>query len=515
MSPQRRAILSTLAGVLVLVAAGVAGFFRVLSRRPVEVAPVAVPESWAQYRTSAGHEQHVGHGSIACKDCHDSAGAGFTNPGVSVCGHCHEKEATHSHAGGATKTDCLSCHTFAPGAAPTCIDCHREAQGKLASVVQHSASGCSNCHHPHETPALRPACESCHDQRATAHATHIGSKNCLDCHRVHAPAQAALQSCSTCHEKPAGPRPASHDSCLSCHKPHDFVAAGTRACVGCHGAKPTLMSAAVQSHANCTNCHTPHAPAEAPGSCRRCHGEVTAVHAGKETCIDCHVPHNSDQTIKASACTTCHQAIAASDNGAHAGGQSCTNCHKPHTFPAPPRGELCASCHAPETRLTAVSRGHQDCVSCHGASAHRLAGAPACATCHAKEASSAPAGHRECQSCHEPHSGGMTTRGAACTTCHENKLGASHGSTQGGCASCHRPHGPSGVPSPPACVTCHQPSALPALHAVSSHAKCSTCHTSHGPPRSDRATCTTGCHANRKDHQPAAQVCTGCHVFER
>jgi hypothetical protein len=35
----------------------------------------------------------------------------------------------------------------------------------------------------------------------------------------------------------------------------------------------------------------------------------------------------------------------------------------------------------------------------------------------------------------------------------------------------------------------------------------------HFPPRADRATCTGSCHADRRNHQPDAKICTGCHVF--
>jgi hypothetical protein len=73
------------------------------------------------------------------------------------------------------------------------------------------------------------------------------------------------------------------------------------------------------------------------------------------------------------------------------------------------------------------------------------------------------------------------------------------------------------VAAPPGCATCHARPTLPALHAAPGHAQCSACHvSSHEPPREDRATCTAGsCHADRTSHQPAAQVCTGCHVFRK
>ena len=60
----------------------------------------------------------------------------------------------------------------------------------------------------------------------------------------------------------------------------------------------------------------------------------------------------------------------------------------------------------------------------------------------------------------------------------------------------------------------HFSAALPALHQISAHGDCRGCHvTPHAPPRVERSFCTATCHVDRRDHQPQAQVCNGCHVF--
>jgi hypothetical protein len=142
---------------------------------------------------------------------------------------------------------------------------------------------------------------------------------------------------------------------------------------------------------------------------------------------------------------------------------------------------------------------------------HAVAPPAACGTCHAAEQASAPAGHQRCVGCHEPHA---TQPTPACTTCHAKMNGEPHTTIQGGCATCHRPHGPGGLPAPPDCKTCHAPGTLPALHAAPGHAACASCHVSpHEPPREDRAGCTGTCHVDKRDHQPGAPVCSGCHVF--
>jgi hypothetical protein len=430
-----------------------------------------------------------------------------------------------------------------------------QERGALTAIRQHATTNCASCHRVHEDPAIVPApCADCHDERALRHADHPESKGCLDCHRAHAPAKdaAAVAACQSCHTQPAGPRPAGHDACVGCHRPHDFTAGGERACIGCHGLKPTLAAGQVSSHAVCTGCHAPHAATEAAASCRGCHATIALSHGGRTACVDCHEPHTAYPAVIVSRCTTCHGAIAASDTSAHAGGTSCTSCHKPHEFdrsasgallsdavralrapgsrtleesgPERKRGALCATCHARELSLTSAAQtptstanGHGDCAACHGQNlAHAPAAPPSCGTCHAKEQASAPAGHAKCDRCHEPHAASVRPE-ATCASCHADRTAGPHAAIPGGCETCHRPHGPGGVAAPPSCTSCHVRSTLPALHAAAGHADCAACHTSsHGPPHGERATCTgAGCHADRRGHQPAAPVCTGCHVFRR
>ena len=537
MTRAQRSVLATLLVSVCVLAAGAIGF--VVKRAETPAGPPAelVPSAWSEYRTSLGHTQHVGKASIECKNCHDYEREGFVNPGVAPCARCHEKEAHHSHHGDdATKTDCLTCHEFAPKKqTPTCIDCHSEAQGSMAAIKTHAKAECTACHRPHEDPfTLSNDCRSCHADISSNHAGHEGTAACNDCHRPHAPAVAALGECARCHDGRSAPlapqdlTPAGHASCASCHKPHTF-AATTSVCIDCHGKKPTLMATSVSAHAVCTTCHEPHAPESAAGSCVNCHAEIQVRHSSEKACTTCHAAHSGNVDRVAAPCTSCHSTVGASDVSAHAGGTPCEGCHKPHDFEPPAtlanRTALCASCHERETREASSNRGHANCASCHGADAHKPAPAPACMTCHSREEASAPVGHRDCTSCHEPHGGARTPRAESCTNCHADKIGVPHGGSvvapgvqmsgdvSPPCTTCHRAHGPVGVAAPPSCTNCHARPQLPALHGVAGHAECRTCHTSHEAPRSDRATCTTGCHANRRDHQPQAQVCSGCHAF--
>ena len=515
---RRRALLWTLLAAVLVVGAAIAGLVAVLPHGPAGVPPELVPASWAEYKASPGHETHVGQGKAACKDCHDYEREGFKNPGSAPCVHCHDKQAAHAHppaTAGGKKVDCLECHSFAPDRpSATCIGCHSHPQGTSPEIHEHSTTACTTCHTMHAEPFTKAAdCVSCHEERSPVHAQHADSKGCADCHAPHAPAVAALGTCSSCHAQPAGPRPAGHDSCLTCHKPHDFVAGGAAACSGCHGMKPTLAASTAPAHTVCTSCHTPHAPAAAASSCEHCHSNVHLTHDDTNACTGCHVPHPESEA-KVAACTSCHVKIASADTGAHKAGTSCVACHEGHDFTPPAKPALCTKCHANEVRAASTNPGHADCATCHGASTHAPAAAPACGSCHTKEQATAPAGHAKCTGCHEPHAGAPGPQ-AACASCHANKTTGPHAAVKGACETCHRPHGPGGVASPPPCASCHATGQLPALHTVPAHGACASCHSSHESPRSDRATCTGSCHADKRDHQPQAAVCTGCHVFRQ
>ncbi len=524
--------------VLIAIATAVIALVLIERSRVPGVPSEMVPPSWSEYRTSLGHEAHIGKDHIECRDCHDYEKEGFRSPGSSGCVRCHDKQGSHGHGGGSKSGACLDCHPFAPNkTTPTCISCHAQAQDHAAKIEHHDTTRCADCHRPHGEPSLvEKDCKACHEELSDKHAAHAGSKGCSDCHAPHAPAAAAPATCSSCHTSPSGPKPASHEACSTCHKPHEFVAGGSSVCSDCHGQKPTLAATSVPAHAACTSCHAPHAPAQAAASCTYCHADVHVSHGGGQVCVACHQPHGSDVAARvASPCTTCHANVAPTDDAGHSGHAECSACHKDHALSPPAdRAALCSSCHANEWSLSSSSKGHSQCGSCHGGStAHSPAPAQPCRGCHVNEAATAPSGHlavmtgttfastkptghQRCEACHEPHSGKPLAQ-ATCVSCHADHAAGPHGRIAGGCNACHRPHGPGGIPSPPACVSCHAKPTLPALHSIAGHTTCSSCHGSaHAPPKSDRATCTAGsCHSDRSSHQPGVSACAGCHTFRK
>lgn len=425
-----------------------------------------------------------------------------------VCGACH---APHSGKEAARGT-CEGCHVDAhradrasAGAAPRAPSAVLASRAPAVAprgprVAGHEA--CVTCHEPHRARRVDVrACEGCHaDRRAAGQVA--GHAACSGCHAPHAPAEAKASCSATCHANVvtlAAPRVAAHASCTSCHDPHRPDASAGQACVRCHeSTKPSHPATASAKGAQaCTGCHAPHGGrAASPGAAAAAHGPRAPAHGAT-----------------AAACTSCHT-NAKDDRALHAKGTACTSCHAPHAFRLAGAGaSLCAGCHAKEAKATTARPGHASCAGCHGA-AHAPNAKPACKSCHVEEARTAPAGHASCTSCHEAHSGSLGGR-ASCTSCHANKATALHANVAQGCATCHRPHGPKGVARPAPCASCHTKPSLQGLHSVAAHASCDTCHSAHAPPRSDRASCTGSCHVDKRNHQPEAKVCKGCHLFRQ
>lgn len=482
------------------------------------------------------HVFRGGAQATACVDCH-GASAKTTNAGAPK----HEHHATND-------ATCAKCHALHGDKgqrtrAVDCTDCHTSVEASHGKLDVHLGAGpaaaqmCTSCHHPHEGKAeAQTRCASCHvnaqmakqlaaPQVSPQGRNVAGHPACTTCHTPHDAKKSDVKKCASCHagHDDAMSNPG-HAACTSCHQPHAPGGAAA-SCKGCHGDKSTLAANHVASHDACTSCHQPHRPqVSKENACASCHQAIAPKHPQDRACIGCHAPHAPASAPIAAACSSCHRK-ASSDHAFHSAKVECRQCHAPHDFQlasvrpnaAHPTmanvvaTQFCSKCHASEA--SQARSGHQGCTNCHG-EAHAPRGKPAgCATCHATEASTAPKGHATCTNCHDGHTGSLGSH-QACTSCHSDKSHAQHGNLKNGCQTCHRPHGPNGLASPPVCTSCHAVDKLPGLHAIQQHAaNCASCHSSHAAPSATRATCTGSCHADRRTHQPAAQVCEGCHLF--
>jgi hypothetical protein len=527
--------------------------------------------TWRETAMRLGHAvQSRLEARTACKCCHLGDVKGFGEPLDRVCTECHDDIRITITAMGSMH--CLGCHdpTASGGAliresAWECQRCHTKDQGDKPAIDVHAGEDCANCHRPHQEPWTLPRlCTECHVGHETFHgaasrdadggaprliAPHdAGAPSgepmaCATCHRPHEVGGAASGRCYACHaaRDPAEFTPAAtgvpgHARCTTCHEPHSGDKPALHECRSCHSGVVTMEGRGAVAHGKCVSCHQPHDLRGTPkGACAGCHLSVHPEHLDPEGkgCVGCHDPHPGPRVravVAATAspgsafpralspvtCSRCHTK-AKSDLAFHAGTTPCKDCHTPHTFTAA-SARPCSACHARqnEAGIAAGGHGHAACKACHETHDAKAA-RPACGSCHAEEAKTAPSGHAQCLVCHDAHPPSRTPK-AQCSTCHAPKKLGPHASVA--CSSCHRAHGPdapagpTGPASRPDCLSCHTPTKLGGMHTAAGHATCASCHAAHQPPSSSRKTCLS-CHADRKDHEPTAAVCSGCHGFAK
>jgi len=328
------------------------------------------------------HEIHTAEG-LECADCHDLSAPEFAMPKHELCSVCHEipedaptaeacsfchtkpdyavlarvmvlpsetkfDHAPHELAGLA----CTECHADPDKAAlppgpmmPVCVDCHTQAEAKLALVdanlTQVDASLAQTNASLAQTNASLTDCAVCHTEvRIDVVPKFHGTKRLAHdspqvWEKIHGrESQADPMFCARCHDE--------QESCASCHRTTKPVNHTTSWSRKTHG----IMAG--WDRMNCSVCHEEE-------MCMKCHESTQptshrASFAGSRNthCVQCHFPPENN-------CAVCHQSIehASAGQSPHdVGGGftgNCAECHPggiagraPHIVNA---GVTCRVCH--------------------------------------------------------------------------------------------------------------------------------------------------------------------------
>ncbi len=525
------------------------------------------------------------------------------------CTGCHIMERPFRRfAAGAGKHENLKCH-----------DCHQQsifASGRQLVLWVAERPDRIGAH----APVPNSRCESCHQvtggreifqhvRRLAGHRVHFESDSaalkgltCVKCHgaEVHKflPSTRSCQQ-SGCHQQQ--PIKLSHMtklpeiSCVTCHAfradlpglatrdsaVHALVPARTQ-CQGCHQmkGKPKGYDIAKDPHkGSCGSCHDVHAhvaPAEAAGSCTKCHTnpERSAFHTGanhkrvRSQCLVCHAPHAA--SADPSNCVGCHNQVRQRGlfkpplpfdtaavlrkkvaTGAAASGYQAepvraavlrrhfgkgdppleawppVRASPAAPTPAAPRDSFphsrhtslpCLTCHAlnrPGNGL--VFEAPRGCDLCHHQAV--VAGrveAKDCVRCHRPEAAAAP---RPVQVLVRVGTRAPIARSVGFRHDRHEKLA---------CGDCHRPPAvapPDSVKSCAGChdqhhaagrdcLQCHNRGETPAAHSRANHLACDDCHTTTRIAAliPARTFCLV-CHAKQREHIPGRE-CSTCHFLQ-
>jgi predicted CxxxxCH...CXXCH cytochrome family protein len=473
----------------------------------------------------------------------------------------------------ATDLECLGCHGWntyygihAVDAAPdgTCVNCHaapvsniwgghygRTVRTAGNNMITGAIIGCPSCHNfDHDyydsdaedvvwpkVSAVRPneTCDSCHEDRAAAHATGTAHDNrfitssCGQCHTsdtevLGSPGTGTLvnqadvdmlhrSDCTLCHGytgtkiEAAIVEQAIKDglngiqiTCAVCHANHPAIdhsgiitTAGTQCGGSCHSDPPPLADPAdPKVHDACTTCHDAlwnligiAAGKSAPGNCNTCHGEnFISIHPDT-------VDHSAIVQVDQTFCGSCHSnppPLVDNDE--------------------PKVHNACSSCHDSNGDLISLAIGMSfsaggDCVTCHGNAFrnHLHHDGAENKVSYDAELDTSQASEKGCEICHQDYDMvNGTTLGLSTweTILMEHDLdGIKDGSTNT-CDNCHLYDGNGSPPladvqnaiasgNPATCATCHTDKVPDVDHGVPSGGKhpghllmdnvgCATCH---------------------------------------
>ncbi|MEP6793455.1 MAG: hypothetical protein ABJB16_03950, partial [Saprospiraceae bacterium] len=399
------------------------------------------------------------HTTVSCAECHTGGYQGTPTE----CSACHLQNFNQStnpgHISLGLSTDCITCHTTAPGWNPALFPDHNNFYPLLGAHAA-IANQCATCHNGNYTTTPN-TCVGCHqtDYNQTNNPSHIAlnfSTDCATCHTetTWTPAEytdhdgtyfpiysgghmGAWDQCTDCHTNPSN---YSIYTCVTCHmnpetnQQHAGVSGyiyENSACFACH---PTGEAQGAFDH---NNSNFPLTGAHTTVNCIECHA---GGYQGTPTeCNACHLPNFNQSTNPnhislglSTDCITCHTttpnwnpALFPDHNtyypllGAHAAiANQCATCHNGNYNNTP---NTCVGCHLNDYNQTnnpshVALNFSTDCVSCHTQTAW------------------VPAEYTDHDNMYFPiYSGGHMGAWSQCTDCHTNPTNYSVYT----CVTCH------------------------------------------------------------------------------
>ncbi len=353
------------------------------------------------------------HTALNCESCHAN---GYADT-PSECSACHQTnyDATTNpnHQSLGIGTNCLLCHTTAPGWSPARFPEH-DNYFQLLGAHTALANDCASCHNgnyvntpntcyachesaynattdpPHQSAQFPTDCEACHTQTAWEPATfehdgqyfpifsgeHNGEWNsCSDCHTD--ATNYANFSCINCHEHNQADTDSDHEGISG-------YVYESRACYSCHptgssddGFNHALTNFPLEGAHATTNCESCHANGYAgtPTNCSACHesnydATTNPNHQSLGIGTDCQLCHTSNPGWSPAQ-------FPEHDNfyqllGAHTAlANDCASCHNGDYVNTP---NTCYACHESAYNAT-TDPPHQsaqfptECETCHSQTA--------------------------------------------------------------------------------------------------------------------------------------------------
>jgi len=279
------------------------------------------------------------HATIAnnCVECHVN---GYNNT-PNTCVGCHQSDFNTSsnpnHPTIGISTDCVSCHTTAPGWSPATFANHNDYY-LITGAHTAIAADCAACHNGNynNTPNT---CVGCHqsDYNSTNNPDHVDAQFSTDCISCHT--QSAWTPSTFNHNSfypLIGAHAAIANNCVVCHNGNYTNTPNT--CIGCHAS----------DYNSATNPN--HQTAQFPTDCTACHSQSSwepatfnhdnmyfPIYSGKhdgewDQCIECHINPNNYAIF---SCIDCHEHDNQNDvdddhdevNGYQYNSNACFACH--------------------------------------------------------------------------------------------------------------------------------------------------------------------------------------------